>query len=150
MFGFGGALWGGRYAAEPAADQGRQEIRFLVIGLIIARQVYAFAPERTQPPDVTLDVGPGARKDARRRRGQFGPGRVGGEVLEVGLVGVLDVEKTRARGAQHKHAQGGARGQPTLLQCGGHGQNPAVIEKKKLRVGGYGPRSMLRTTACWP
>src|SRR4029078_1332261 len=60
-------------------------------------------------------------------------------------VGVRNVERAAGHRDDHGHER-----QTRVLECGGHGQNPRSIEKKKLRVGGNGATSMFRTIAWRP
>src|SRR5262249_5986677 len=100
-------------------------------------------PDRSNTPDESFDVVTGGKEQSSRRRAQLRLGRVVDQVVQRGLVGVQDVE---VAGPCHQREE--ARGDRDANRA--HGQNPAWIEKKNWRVGGSGPRSMLRVTACGP
>src|SRR5205807_2352246 len=127
---------GPQRAAEPSPLE-RSVERLLVVGLVVPREVDALAAHRPETPDVVLDPAARAAEDAYGGGRQPIPRRIGEQGVEQRLVRVRDVEEVRARGAGEQRPQDGAdRGQPAQMQYGGHGQNPAVIEKKTLRSGG--------------
>src|SRR5205807_9164409 len=124
-----------RTAESPALK--RSVKRLLIVRLVVPREVDAFATHGAETPDIVLDPRARAAEAANGGRRQPIPRGIGEQGVEQRLVRVRDVEEVRTRGAREQRTQHGAdRGQPAQMQYGGHGQNPAVIEKKTLRSGG--------------
>src|SRR5205809_298615 len=115
--------------AAEVAGEGREEVRLLVVRLVVTREIDALPSEGPESPDNSLDVATGAREDARRRRGKLRAGGVRDQVFQVWLVRVRHVEEIRARDATEQgghRSRGEDRSSPQSVR---HGQNPAVIEK---------------------
>jgi len=124
--------------AEATARHHGPEVRLDEIRLVVAGEINPLAAHGAEAPDKRLDATAGAREQAGRGRGKLRAGGVLNQVVQRWLVVVGDVE---IAGSQNEEA-----GRDREVSRA-HGQNPAWMEKKNCREGGYGPRSMLRVTA---
>ena len=85
----------------------RAEIRLLVIRLVVAQEVDAFAAVRTNDPDFEGDAGAGADEEAGARDADLGRRRVGEEVGLARVVQIEDIEAAAAQGERGEKRRGG-------------------------------------------